>query len=78
MTEPLIVAGSVFGGQVTFQATCSVCHAIPDPQLHTSVEWPVVVERMKQNMVILGKTVPNEATIREIVGYLQRHAKDSD
>ena len=61
-----------------FQATCSVCHAIPDPQLHTSVEWPVVVERMKQNMVILGKTVPNEATIREIVGYLQRHAKDSD
>ena len=58
-----------------FQSNCSLCHALPDPQQHTSEEWPAVVERMKQNMVTQGKSVPNEATIEEIVGFLQRHAK---
>jgi cytochrome c5 len=61
-----------------FQSTCSLCHAIPDPQQHTAEEWPAVVERMKQNMVTQGKAVPNEATIEEIVGFLQRHAKRSE
>jgi hypothetical protein len=61
-----------------FQSTCSLCHALPDPQQHTAEEWPVVVERMKQNMVTQGKAVPNEATIEEIVGFLQRHAKRSE
>lgn len=61
-----------------FQSTCSLCHALPDPQQHTSQEWPAVVVRMKQNMVTQGKTVPNEATLGEIVGFLQRHAKRSE
>lgn len=61
-----------------FQSTCSLCHALPDPQLHTSEEWPAVVVRMKQNMVTMGKTVPDEATIGEIVEFLQRHAKRSE
>jgi cytochrome c5 len=61
-----------------FQSTCSLCHAIPDPQQHTAEEWPAVVERRKQNMVTQGKAVPNEATIEEIVGFLQRHAKRSE
>jgi cytochrome c2 len=58
-----------------FQSTCSLCHALPDPQQHTSEEWPAVVERMRQHMVTQGKAVPNEATMGEIVGFLQRHAK---
>jgi cytochrome c2 len=61
-----------------FQSTCSLCHALPDPQQHTAEEWPAVVVRMRQNMVTQGKTVPNEATIGEIVGFLQRHAKRSE
>jgi cytochrome c2 len=61
-----------------FQSTCSLCHALPDPQQHTSEEWPAVVVRMRQNMVTQGKTVPKEATIGEIVGFLQRHAKRSE
>ncbi len=61
-----------------FQSTCSLCHALPDPQQHTSEEWPAVVERMKQNMVTQGKAVPNEATVEEVVGFLQRHAKRSE
>ena len=58
-----------------FQSTCSLCHALPDPQQHTAEEWPAVVARMRQHMVSQGKTVPNEAAIGEIIGFLQRHAK---
>ncbi len=61
-----------------FQSTCSLCHALPDPQQHTSEEWPAVVVRMTQNMVTQGKTVPNEATMEEIVAFLQRNAKTSE
>ena len=61
-----------------FQSTCSLCHALPDPQQHTSQEWPAVVERMRQNMVTQGKTVPSEMTMGEIIGFLQRHAKGSE
>lgn len=61
-----------------FQSTCVLCHALPDPQQHTAEEWPAVIERMRQNMVTQGKTVPNEATIGEIVVFLQRHAKGSE
>jgi cytochrome c2 len=58
-----------------FQSTCSRCHALPDPQQHTPDEWPGVVLRMKQNMVAMGKTVPDEATLGEIVTFLQSHAR---
>jgi hypothetical protein len=61
-----------------FQSTCVLCHALPDPQQHTAEEWPAVIERMRQNMITQGKTVPNEATIGEIVVFLQRHAKGSE
>ena len=58
-----------------FQSACSRCHALPDPRQHTSVEWPGVVARMKQNMVAMGKPAPDDATVGEIIGFLQRHAK---
>ena len=59
-----------------FRATCARCHALPDPAQHTAGEWPAVVARMQGNMTVMGKPVPNEATIREIVGFLQLHALD--
>ena len=59
-----------------FRGTCTQCHALPDPTQHTAAEWPAVVGRMQRNMAIMGKPVPNPATIREIVGFLQRHARE--
>jgi len=58
----------------TFSVTCSQCHALPDPQQHTADEWPGVVERMTQNMEIMGKTVPSRKILETIVAYLQKHA----
>jgi hypothetical protein len=58
-----------------FQSACSRCHALPDPKRHTADEWPAVVERMTRNMQTMGKSVPEKATLQDIVAYLQRHAK---
>ncbi len=58
-----------------FEATCSQCHALPDPKQHTADEWSGVVQRMKRNMSVMGKTVPNQETLKTIVGWLQGHAK---
>lgn len=60
-----------------FRATCAQCHALPDPTQHTTDEWPGVVDRMRRNMSVMGKPVPDPATIKEIVGFLQRHAAES-
>ncbi len=61
-----------------FRATCAQCHALPDPMQHTADEWPGVVDRMRRNMSVMGKPAPSEATIGEIVGLLQHHARGKD
>jgi cytochrome c5 len=57
-----------------FQGACAQCHALPDPQQHTSPEWPTVVTRMRKNMSTMGKPVPDEPTTKTIIEFLQRHA----
>ena len=59
-----------------FSTTCMQCHALPDPKQHTAREWPAVVGRMRSNMTAMGKIVPDETTINEIVDFLQRHSAD--
>lgn len=59
-----------------FHSVCAQCHALPDPKQHTAIEWPGVVVRMKKNMSIMKKDVPDETTTREITGFLQRHARE--
>ncbi len=60
-------------GGKAFGAFCSQCHVLPDPGWHTSAEWPAVVERMMEYMARMGKLVPDEETVRDIVDFLQRH-----
>lgn len=57
-----------------FRDFCSQCHALPDPGQHTAKKWPEVVERMKGYMESMDKRVPDEKTLREILGFLQRNA----
>lgn len=61
-----------------FQTACARCHALPDPQQHTAEEWPGVVARMTKNMAVMGKTVPDEKALGEIIGFLQRHARNQE
>jgi cytochrome c5 len=62
------------GGRA-FKDVCSQCHALPDPEKHTSGEWPAVVDRMKGYMESMGKAVPPENELHEIAGFLQMHGK---
>ena len=59
----------------SFDATCSQCHALPDPGQHTANEWSGVVGCMTQNMKAMGKPLPDQATLETVIEFLQTHAK---
>lgn len=75
LNAPLPSEAGSEGGRA-FRAICSQCHALPDPGQHTAAEWPAVVERMKDYMGSMGKPVPEDKTLSEIVGLLQRHGRN--
>jgi hypothetical protein len=58
-----------------FAATCARCHALPDPRQHTAIEWIGVEGRMQRNMTIMGRSIPDDATLEQILAFLQRHAR---
>ena len=62
-------------GLSLFKTACSQCHALPEPRLHTSAEWPGIVERMRTNMKRMGKPVITDRERDAIVGYLSRPAR---
>ena len=62
-------------GAERYKTVCVRCHTLPDPGLHTAVEWPDVVERMRRNMKVMGKPVITDAERTEISDYLKRHAR---
>ncbi|MHB8744103.1 MAG: hypothetical protein ACYC9L_13365 [Sulfuricaulis sp.] len=59
-----------------FHTVCTQCHALPDPMQHTAIEWPAVVARMKKNMSIMSKEIPDDTATQAITGFLQRHARE--
>ena len=58
-------------GLSQFKQTCSQCHALPDPRLHTAADWPGVVERMRRNMKRMGRPEISDRERDAIVGYLE-------
>jgi cytochrome c5 len=59
-------------GKESFQVVCSRCHALPDPRVHSSADWPTVFARMEQNMTRM-KVPPLQGTqTTDILLYLQR------
>ncbi|MEW6682813.1 MAG: hypothetical protein AB1451_07805 [Nitrospirota bacterium] len=62
-------------GLALFRQTCSRCHILPDPALHTPDEWPLVVGRMRENMERMGKPAISDQDHDEIVGYLRERSR---
>ncbi len=58
-------------GKETFQTTCSRCHALADPKVHSPPDWPVVVMRMEKNMEKMRVSGVSNAAAQQIVAYLQ-------
>lgn len=62
-------------GAILFKETCSQCHALPDPKLHTAQEWSTVVERMQGNMQAMDRRLITDQERTEIVSYLSNYAR---
>jgi len=58
-----------------FSATCSRCHTLPDPRQFTAIEWIGVEGRMQRNMDIMGRSIPDQATLQQILEFLQDRAR---
>ncbi len=58
-------------GKDAFVATCSRCHALADPKVHSPPDWPVVVMRMERNMEKMRVSGVSRPQAEAIVQYLQ-------
>ena len=50
-------------------------HSLPDPKVHTGAEWPETIEKMRAYMRSMDKKVITTDEEREVIGYLQIHAR---
>jgi mono/diheme cytochrome c family protein len=62
-------------GALLFAANCARCHALPNPAAHTAAEWPAVVAKMQTFMKAMGKPEITPEENREILRYLEKHAR---
>jgi cytochrome c5 len=71
-------------GARLLQRFCTQCHYLPGPGLHTSADWPAVVNRMnrrmqmmsRRGMMMMGRVdAPAEGELVTILSYLQAHAQ---
>lgn len=70
VSEDELPATELPGGPL-FARTCSRCHALPDPGLYGPDQWPVVVERMRENMRTMEVAELSDEDARRIVEYLR-------
>lgn len=59
-------------GREAFAVTCSSCHELPDPRVHSPQDWPTVVQRMERNVERMKAPVELGPRAAEILLYLQR------
>lgn len=62
-------------GAVAFRNTCSQCHALPSPKLHTASDWPAVVRKMQSYAKQMSKKQISNQEAKEIESYLARQSK---
>ena len=58
-------------GREAFAEICSRCHALPDPRVHSSADWPTVFARMEQNMTRMKVPPPTREQTSDLLLYLQ-------
>lgn len=56
---------------------CGVCHATPDPRLHTQADWPAVIDRMAGVIRDAGLLPLGAEDRAAVLRILTMHASDS-
>lgn len=65
-------------GARLFKQTCTQCHALPDPGLHTPQEWEQVIERMQGYMERMNKNVITAWEKNKIVDFLKKQTNQNE
>lgn len=78
-TKPELLVDTNSKGASILKKYCAQCHNLPAPKMHTSLEWPAVVSRMKQRMAMHGQmmggiVVPTAQELSDLVDYLKSNA----
>ncbi|MDH5510437.1 MAG: hypothetical protein OEZ32_08780 [Nitrospinota bacterium] len=63
-------------GYVEFKEFCSQCHDLPDPSIHTSREWPQVVEEMVGQMKEASLKTPDAYEEKVLLEFLKGAVRD--
>lgn len=74
MHMPSAGGGAGPGVEMTRQF-CSACHATPNAQAHSAMEWPAVVARMLGKIRRSSQPSPNPQQVGIIIDYLQAHGR---
>lgn len=65
-------------GAQTLQKYCVQCHALPSPNMHSAVDWPIVLRRMWTRIDMmhgaLGVQTPTVPERIQLANYLTAHA----
>ncbi len=77
--KPELLVDADSTGASTLKRYCAQCHNLPAPKMHTSLEWPAIVSRMKERMVMHGQMmggiiVPTARELSGLVDYLKSNA----
>lgn len=58
-------------GREAFSEACSQCHALPDPRVHSSQDWPAVFQRMERNIERMKLKPMTREQTAGVLHYLQ-------
>jgi len=71
---PGTLSSSRAPGAAAFKNSCSQCHALPSPRLHTAAGWPSVVEKMQSYARQMGKKEIADQEAKQIESFLATRA----
>ncbi len=57
-----------------YLAACGDCHAAPDPSLHGTSEWPMVMARMAGHRAMMAREPLDPLTATTALAFLSEHA----
>lgn len=69
------LASSRSAGAEAFRSSCSECHALPDPKLHSAVVWCGIVRKMQSYARQMGKQPISDQQARAIDAFLTGNAR---
>jgi len=59
---------------ILYESKCTQCHALPHPTTHTRLEWPTVIDRMREHIKERQKNSITDEEKSLILNFLAEHS----